>query len=499
MRRTMLFALALVGTAGCRGRAHGASPHDAMFQAHLSDAQEATRGEPGPAPASLTDFERKLLEIRTSWAERLGDPRTILTFLDVTTPEMAKLCEEAAREDFPASLSRGISVERLLAGAFVRSPTLLAAQRELAATVEQYAQVTYLDTILRQYVSFLRTLNTRVGPAVPMDRVQERFPFPGTLELKAAIVGHAVEAARAKYELALQDLVTGVRTAYADYLYLGRELEVTGETIRLLEQLDAVARAKLGSGTAPKSHVLRTQVEIASLRNDLVTRRREREIVRTRLVTLLNLAPETPFGEPSPSQPPVLPPDLVALETRALQRHPQIALARARADRMAAMIELAERATYPELSPGLSFMEEPSFAKESEPFSTRPKGIPDPWFGTKEAYLREAREAEKGSRRRLDAARDQTLFRVNQAYTELDTAWRLHDLYRDVQLAQAEDAYRDAASGYVADRGTFLDVIDALRLRLRFRIDAHRADRDTLTAGARLESAIGAPIAHGEK
>jgi len=493
MRASSLAILVLI--AACAGPAP--LRRAPLLDAHTADARAAVQGEAGAEPESLTPFETKLKAIQAAWEKRLGEPEKLLSFFDFSSPEMGKLRAAAAHKDFAASLAKDFSLNRVLAGAFVRNPGLQAAQKRLAATVEQYAQVTYLDTILRQYVSFLRTLHTRIGPTVPMDQVQKRFPFPGTLELKAALVGHAVEAARAKYEAALRDLVTNVRIAYADYVYLARAISITRETLRFLEQLEGTVRGKLAAGTAQKSHVLQTQVEISKLENDLITLKQDRETVRARIDTLLDLPPETPLGKPAKQKMETFPKKVEPLYLRAIKEQPDVELARARAARMAAMIELAEQATYPELSAGLAYFG--GISHDNKGFSTRPKVKPDPWFGSKEAYLREAREAERAARRRIGAAKDKTLYRLKQAYVQLDTAKRLYDLYRDVQLSQARQAYSDAAAGYSADQVEFLNVIDALRRWLRFLLDADRAQRDYHQAYARLESAIGGPVARKAK
>ena len=499
MRRTSSsIILLVVVVAGCRTASEDESLP--QVEGYVADAKAST-GDGGPeAPGeSLTEFEAKLLTIRDAWEKRLGAPETLFAFYDFTSPEMTKLREEAAAEGFAGTLAEEVTLEQLLAGAFVRNPDLRAASKQLKGTVEQYAQVTYLDTILRQYVSFLRTLDTRIGPTVPMDQVQKRFPFPGTLELKAAIVGHAVEAARAQYEAALRDLVTDVRVAYADYIYLAQAILLTRETLGYLGQLEAEVRGKLGAGLAQKSHVLQTQVEMSKLENDLITLHQGRETVRARLNTLLDLPPNATLGEPAKPEMQEYPRDIEPLYARALLEQPDIRFATARAARMATVIELAEQATYPELSAGFSYMEDPSHAtmgtgRDREPFSTRPKVKPDPWFGNKEAYLREVRESERAARAKVTAARDTTLFSVKDAYVQLDTADRLFKLYRDVQISQAEQAYSDAMASYRADRLEFLNVIDSLRLYLRFLLDADRARRDFHQSYARLESAIGGPL-----
>ena len=492
---TLLFVAGLL--AGCRTT----DPEDRApdIASYSADADISTASTPAEEPASLTEFETKLKAIRKSWETRLGAPEAVLAFFDFDTLKMQALRKQAAEEGFSASLAKEVSLDRLLAGVFVRNPRLLAAHKELSATIEQYAQVTYLDTIMRQYVSFLRTLNTRVGPTVPMDQVQKRFPFPGTLELKAALVGHAVEAARAKYEVMLRDLVTELRVAYADYVYLARAISITKETLRFLGQLEATVRGKLAAGTAQTAHVLQTQTEISAFENDIITLQQQRETVRARLNTLLDLPPMTAMAEPEKPKMRPYPDTLDTLYKRALVEQPEIQLFQARADRMAAMIELAEQATYPELSAGLSYMDQISHVtqgtgKDREPFSTNPKVKPDPWFGSKEAYLREVREAERSARARVVAVSDRTLFSVKDAYVRLDTAQRLFKLYRDVQLNLARQAYNDTAAGYAADRVEFLNVIDALRRWLRFLLDADRAVRDYHQAHARLESAVGGPV-----
>jgi len=473
-RRIELGLAALAFAAGCRT----AEPEDAAAGVVAGYADDARRAAATAAAApqtdSLTEIEAKVLAIRKAWDERLAAPERLAPFLDFTTPRMRELRATAAAgaDALAAALGKELTLDAALAAAFERNPALHAAQRELAATIEQYAQVTYVDTILRQYTAFLNEAGIRAG----MDR---NFPFPGTLELKAAVVGHAVEAAQARYEGALRDLVTDVRVAYAEFVYLGRALGSTRDTLRFLEQLEATARGKLAAGTAEKSHVLQTQVEISALENDLVTLAQRRDTVGARLNALLDLPPASPLAEPAPTEPEPFPPALEPLFDRALQEQPDVRLAQARADRMATMIELAEKAAYPELAAGFE--------------GSRPRAKPDPWFGSKEAYLRESREVERAARARVVAVRDHARFLVKDAYTQLDTARRLRALYRDVQLSQARQAYDDAAAGYAADRVEFLNVIDALRRWLRFLLDADRALRDYHEAHARLESAIGGP------
>jgi len=497
----VLGVLALSVATGCRSRALAPEPATEFLARHEAAARKATAG-PATVPSDTSEIEARVLQLRETWEEQLRT-ETASSADEFGSPAGRDAVEAARGVDFASSLAEDLTLERMLAGAYVRNPTLAAARRRLVGSVEQFAQVTYLDNVLRQYASFLRASDTRVRPSLPMDSVTKHHPFPGTLELKAAIVSRSVEEAQARYRMALRQVLAETRSTYAEYVYTVRAIAITEETLRYLEQIEETARGKLAAGTAGKAHVIQVQVQVAQIQNEVITRTRRKDTLRARLSALLDLPADAALADPTEPALPRAGASRAALLARAQRDQPEILLARARAERMASMIELAEQGTYPELSAGLSTFEDVSLAtggsrKAREPFTTRPKVKPDPFFGSKEAYLRESREGAKAARDLLRAAEDETAARVTEASNDLETARRLHDLYRDVQLAQARQAYEDAFSAYGVDRAEFMSVIDALRQWLRFRLDAHGAERDIQRAYARLEHAVGAPLAAQE-
>ena len=495
MRRLTVLAVILLVPACQTGRI---APTATGVDAHVA-AAESMAADAATQDIELAEFEAKTKAIVDEWNERLAQPGSLPLILDLTEEDQG-LRETAAGEDFVTGLAKGISERQLVVSAFERNPRIRASFLKLRAAVNQYAQVTYLDTILSQYASFQRSSRTRVGMPLSGERMDQRFPSPGSLELKAALVKHSVEEARARHAGAVRDVVVGARILFARYVFVGDSIRISEATLKYLEQLEDAARSRLEAGTGSKGAVIQVQVEVSNLRNSLVTLRQDREVLQADMARLLDVPPTTRIGPPSPTAVPGLPAEPSGLREKALESQPDVQVAQARVRRMQTMIELAEQTAYPPLSPGLSTMEDPSHAtggsdKEREPFSTRPKIKPDPWFGTKEAYLREARESTRAAQARAKATRNQTAFAVQSALAELEAAHRLHKLYRDVQLAQAEQAYRDAAAGYAADRVEFLNVVDSLRRWLRFQLEADRAVRDIHASMARLEGAVGRPLA----
>ena len=470
--------------------------------AHIS-AAESLHGESEGHDSQLAAFEAKTKAIVDEWNVRLAEPGSLPLLLELTTKDEA-LRTAAAAENFAASLGEGVSQRQLVVSAFERNPQVRASFLRLRGAVNQYAQVTHLDTILSQYASFQRSSRTRIGMPLSGERMDQKFPFPGSMELKAALVKHSIEEARARHAGTVRDVVVNARVLFARYVFVGRAIRISEATLKYLDQLQDAARSKLEAGTGSKGAVIQVQVEVSNIRNKLVTLRQDHGVIQADMARLLDVPPTTRFGPPSPTAVPGLPTEQNRLREEALRSQPDVQVAEARVRRMQTMIELAEQTAYPPLSPGLSTMEGPSHAtggsdKEREPFSTRPKIKPDPWFGSKEAYLREARESSRAAEARAEGARNKTAFAVQSSLAELETAHRLHKLYREVQLAQAEQAYRDAAAGYAADRVEFLNVVDSLRRWLRFRLEADRATRDIHASRARLEGAVGRPLPEAKK
>ncbi len=499
MRRLTLLAVILLVPACQTGRI---APTATGVDAHVA-AAESVAADAAAKDLELSEFEAKTKAIVDEWNERLAQPGSLPLIVDLTEEDEV-LQRAAAGDEFATSLAKGISERQLVVSAFERNPRIRASFLTLRAAVNQYAQVTYLDTILSQYASFQRSSHTRVGMPLSGERMDEKFPFPGSLELKAALVKHSIEEAQARHAGTVRDVVVNARVLFARYVFVGRAIRISEATLKYLGQLEDAARSKLEAGTGSKGAVIQVQVEVSNLRNKLVTLRQDREVIQADMARLLDVPPTTRVGPPSPTAVPGLPVEPSRLRGKALNSQPDVQVAEARVRRMQTMIELAEQTAYPPLSPGLSTMEDPSHAtggsdKEREPFSTRPKIKPDPWFGTKEAYLREARESSRAAEARAEAARNKTAFAVQSSLAELETAQRLYKLYRDVQLSQAEQAYRDAAAGYAADRVEFLNVVDSLRRWLRFQLEADRAVRDIHASKARLEGAVGRPVTEAKK
>ena len=68
------------------------------------------------------------------------------------------------------------------------NPGLKAAREKIRAVLERYPQAAYLENVLRQYNTFTKQLDTKVGPMRHKEMMAMKFPFPGDLSVERA--GH---------------------------------------------------------------------------------------------------------------------------------------------------------------------------------------------------------------------------------------------------------------------------------------------------------------------
>lgn len=497
MRPLPLLAVALLAPA-CHGPALGGRPYD--LSAH---APPPGGGPPAGTPEddAVRAFGQSVEALRAAWATaRTADPETgLATGRDLRTPAMEALRARTLTPEFPASLAAGVPLATVEAAAYERHPGLAAARLTVQSRVEQFAQVAHLETLLEQYASFVRDARLGIGMALPGDRLDFHFPAPGTLELKAAVVRHAVAEARAGLAKEVGEVLRDARIAHARLVDLEASERILADVLGLLEQVAESAHGRLAAGTGSKTAVLQAQVEVSKVRTDLVTLRREQEVTRARLRALMDLGPDVGLGPAGPSPLPPRPPALGNLLAEARAVQPDLLRLQARVDRMTAMIALAERTTYPGPSPNLGEMRGLGTAtggsdRERDPLAPKPKVWTDPWLGAKDAWIAESRTALRAAQARLEAARNHTRLQVESAVAARDTAQRVHELYRDVHLAQAQQAYEDAAAAYRAARGGFLEVLDALRRLLAFRLESEHAQAEVRAAHARLVEAVGTDL-----
>ena len=446
----------------------------------------------------LSEVEAKVLKFKKEWEAQLTSDTLIPEpFYDFSTPQM----QEYRQLPFSvanARLAEAASLEMLLALAYEWNPGLSAAREKVKAAIEQYPQAAYLDNVLRQYNAFTKQLDTKVGTSRHKEMTAMKFPFPDTLTLKGQIITEDVQIAQKDVEIALRNLVTDIKLAYYDYLFVNESIRVNQENQQLLRQTIQIAQTKYRVGIGKYHSVLMVQVELSKLADAILTLEQGRETVIARINTRLNRPADAPLGMPQPIMDETILVPLENVYTIALEGRGEIQKQKLAISKVKLMIQMTTRMVYPDPTLGASYFEDrmkvSSGTQEMPPtFLTQRTLNPANavWFGQQDAYIREVEIKVGAMEKMLAEMENMTRFSVKQHHFGLETAKRSIALHRYTLLPQAQQALEAANIAYQAAQVDFLNLLDAQRTLLKFRLEEQRAIRDRRQHLAQLERAVG--------
>ena len=481
-----------------------ANEHTTYYQHEVAAHRAAPELPPErQAPDFLDQVQSKIMATKRRWEAALAEPGATASPGASGAVSLEQYRELARAPDFADRLAEGVPLDTLVGLVHELSPSVQAAREDLRATLERYPQAAYLDNILKQYNAFTKQLDTKIGPPRHKGMTAMSFPFPDALALKGKIVSEEVEIAQRQQEIALRDAMTAMRIAYHSYVFVDAAIAINRENQALLEQMIKAAQARIRVNKAKYNAVIMAQVELSKLSDAIITLEERRETVVAKINTLLNRPPDAPLGPPRAVTDVDVGLPLSELYEVATQDRQELQQQHLRINRMSTMVELATRMAYPDPSTGTSTFEDrmrlsSGTGQAAAAFMTGREldHRQSPWFGQRDAYIREVKTRVGAMNKTLSAMEDKTRFKVKQAHFGLDTAKRSIALYRQSLLPQARQALEAAGAGYRAGQTDFLTFLDAERTLLKFRLAEQGALRDHRTQLARLEQLAGHALPH---
>ena len=116
------------------------------------------------------------------------------------------------------------------------------------------------------------------------------------------------------------------------------------------------------------------------------------------------------------------------------------------------------------------------------------------WFGKEDAYVREVEVKLDAMKQMITNMEDKTRYMVKMHHFGANTAKRTAALYENTLIPQAQQALAAASTAYQAEKIDFLNLLDAERMLLNFRLAKQQALLDHEQHMAQLEQVIGVAI-----
>ena len=402
-------------------------------------------------------------------------------------------------DDIPLPiLNDDSTINDYLAYAALNNPKLKAAFEEWKTALYRIPQVRSLPDPKFNYAYFIREVETRVGAQEQKFGLSQKFPWFGKLRLKEDMAYEAAKSAEQRYEAEKLRLFYQVKNIYYEYYYLFRAIDITKKNMKLLLNLEAVARAKLRTGSGVADAV-KAQVELGKLEDELKSMNELQEPIAVKFNTILNrpLDAELPW----PQSPEATPVAIVEEELfdSLIANNPELKALDYKKAKEEVSIELAKKDFYPDFMVGLDYVVtddaiNPASDSGKDPVMAMFSINLPIWRNKYRAALNEARTRYSTAENERSNAENQLQADLKMAYYHFRDAERKINLFKDTLIPKARQSLNVVQKSYESGSTEFLSLIDAERLLLEFELSYERAVANRMQRLAELEMLVGAPF-----
>jgi len=392
------------------------------------------------------------------------------------------------------SVALGLSLDEVVQESLENNPEILAAQNRWEAAKAKVPQVRWWGD--PQFgISFEKIPqgSYSLGAAkMRMFSISQMIPFPGKLNLKGRVAQREVMIAAEEYEAKKQEVTAKVKSAYYRLFLVHKSIEIENEEKELIRKFEKIAEIKYAVGQGSQHDVLKAQVELSLITDDLITLQEEDlPTAEARLNAILNRPPHSPVGIPEEFTIPKLEQSREEIEELALEARPALQAMEYAVEKSETAYKLAKMEYLPNFM--IKFMRE----EMETPMSTESTGgvmlsinIPI-WFWKKGYGVSEKRAQKRSAEASFQAMKNMVLFEVQNALAKFNASERRVNLFKTSIIPQAEQALKAATIAYETGKVDFLTLMNSERMLRDARLKYYKVSAKHGTNLANLERIVG--------
>lgn len=359
-------------------------------------------------------------------------------------------------------LRGGASPETFVRYAIYKHPQVEAAYYEWLASVEKITRERSLPDPRLTFEADITKVILALMPGLMME-----FPGPGKLRAAANVATAESGMKYFQFETAVLQVAYSFKKAWYELRLVDERIRVNQEMVTLLQDLEKLAQSRTEVGKGTLQDLLRTQMEKERLQTELTNLRDSRQWFAIQFKAALGLG----VGDPTPPLPRALQSSPLSTSgdrilATALARNPRLKAMESDVRRAEAAITQAQRTRIPDFALGVMA------DVKASPAMVRPLGgmtLPI-WRDKIAAEIAGARHLEGASKARLSNEQLTLTVEVAMKSYQYREGTRLLTLLQESLLPKANQALDVARSGYSTGGADFINLIDAQRTLLEFRL-----------------------------
>jgi outer membrane protein, heavy metal efflux system len=320
----------------------------------------------------------------------------------------------------------------------------------------------------------------------------QTIPFPTKLFLNGVMASKEADMAYQMYKEEQRAIAWRIEQPSYQLFLSQRTILALEETQKLVEQLSSVVRSRYEANQTNQSDYLKVQIELEQISIEIFDWRQQSHIAEAAISRQLNRPLSTSYPIDSEVKRLPLSLSLADLEKMALGKRPELKSFEAAVERAKAARLFSQTEWLPDITGRVEAMQMKgegdisrydNFVGVSVPVWSLLKGAGGGWHSAQ-------KEVEAAQSLYTDM-KNETLFRVHEAYAKFKSAENALNIYESLILPQSKSQVDIALSSYEAGRVDILDLIDAERTFKNTQMGYYKAMSDYEMALSDLRLAVG--------
>ena len=399
-------------------------------------------------------------------------------------------------------IAEPVRLPDLIAEALANSSEVLAAQKSYEAARQRPAREGSLPdpTLSLGYASNGGPLPGQQLGSNPTSNigfmVSQEIPYPGKRKLRGEIAAKDAEAEFWQYEAVGLNVRSRLIQAYHRLHHTYAALEILTHGKGLISEMLRVSEARYTAGKTAQQDIFKAQTQLSMMETRIIAMRQDQRSAEAEINSLLNRKPGTPVGTPVGVEPEPLPMTLENVLLQAADTSPELGRRLKAIARGELSVNLAKKEFHSDYTVSAGYFNQGSMSPMYQVRVDIPLRLHTEQ--RQRPALNEQVDMLAGARRGYEAAEQNLQFRVRDAYSAAETAWRLRTLYRDTILPQSQLTVDASLLAYQTGTTDFVFVLNNLITKVDVEEQFHQQELAYALALARIEELTGTALLDGK-
>ena len=325
-------------------------------------------------------------------------------------------------------------------------------------------------------------------------QLTQEVPFPGKMDLREKAAEKDISIAQWNLRELELKIVRQVKESFYELCFINSAIGTTEQNKILLKQFITIASSKYSVGKGIQQDVLKAQVELSKIIDELIELQQLKANETAKLNILMNRLPQEPLAIPHGLTQTDLKLNIEQLQEMALKNRPFLNGIQSAIHKFTLNKQIAEKEYYPDFQIGVRYSQ-----RQDAPMQDHPDlvsgfvGINIPiWFTSKQRKkVAEENYRIQTAKDSYNVAKNDVFLKIKIIMDKNEKGKKLISLIQNGIIPQAKQSLESALVAYSVDKIDFLTLIDNQVTLLKWKIKSHRELTDYEQNLAALEHVVG--------